>query len=187
MSVKLTKDTRNQIRRKLLENRFEAEEAALRKQEDELPMFLYEASWTKKEAELRDSLPEGWLNEQHYFDVKLGATIETFYFKDQKDRRIRYKKDKSHYRGVIGKFDADSEEFKRWKAIRDARDNIVHRRRELEVQIDAVLSSATTADALIKKWPEIKDIVDKIVGVLPKTDRQLAVRMEKLNRDLELA
>lgn len=181
--MNLTNDIRNQIRNKILNHRFKAEEEALTKKKRELGLRIYNMIFPKALRDQLDKVPKGYLTHTTSLLVSMHAgdnytgwshisvplpqslpiPVEMQYgnkIKGFEDRPLILELDNLYRDGQ-----------KQTKAKKDA-----------ETEIDALLASYTTRKKLLEGWPEAAPFVPDE----PVMNKALVLASAALNDKLKL-
>jgi hypothetical protein len=188
-TVKLTTGIREDISKKVIRHRFLEEHQALIKQGAALAELIYNDVFKKKERELMESLPEGWLPTDNDISFQSSSGYNRLYFNGkfyveglpnpalEEFRRFP----KCRMSGAAKVYEAGEAIDKKIEELLDARKDFEERYAKTKRQVMASLNSVTTLGKLKSVWPEIAPFCpDEEPG------QALAIPTEQLNALLKL-
>jgi len=175
--MKLNNQIRNDIVSKLIAHRFDAEGAALDKEEYSLAEAVMTRAMGGEEELIKfDRLPAKWFNTSGHIGVRAGG-LDTF-LNFCNDRPVPCFINNRSISCVIDADDPLADLIRDY----DARSKDLRRRkREARMAAEGAISSVTTTERLIKIWPEIAPFVPTEAKVGP-----VALRTAELNALLGL-
>jgi hypothetical protein len=206
-NVRLLKYHREQIARKVLNYKFQNSTNQLQSLETEhrnLAQAVYEATFSKKERELMDSLPQGWMFEDADIKAKFGGEVVSLYFSgylgglrgsaynelgqmgykrpDDVQRRMPYH---NHY-GIQKVFAHDDPLTVRFNSLSRRFQTMIEEARKSSRMLNATLAASYTSNALIKAWPEVAPFVKQVCGSPSAPSTALVVPVTQLNETFGL-
>jgi hypothetical protein len=160
-SIRLTNQVREEILQKLLDKGFSAKKKEIEARRNELSIKVYNDVFSKKDRDLMQSLPQGWLPEISEMKVQFGGTSSGVCQREfQTPVRMPYKHVYSCSTNVLKVYE-DSHKFTiEHDKITDDTKVFCSERVKAEAQTKAVLYSCNTTKALKEAWPEISSIVE---------------------------
>lgn len=181
-STKLNTAHRVSIRKNLMSKNSTKEYEVIDKELTQLADDIY--AWRMgADAKKINSLPKGWMHSANNFSASIGG--DHVRLKMSKERCFPAHFETEAYTSTFAKITAIDPLCDRHRELVGRKKDLEARDRRLEGEINAVLGSATTLEALVKKWPEVKKIAEEVVGKA-NTCTALAVNLTGLNTALGL-
>lgn len=176
-SVRLTEDMRRDITRALLDHKLAKREEAHKASEFKLALRVYNSVFSATDRKKMEALPDGWLPEEAYINIRLGGEFHRYHFSaPDKNGKRECRRFTSKTRREDFAIDVRSDLGAAMAAHRDEGEAIRVARNELKAKAAGVLASVTTTARLAEVWPEVVALIPKYVP------RQLpAVRRDELN------
>ncbi|MFA9261741.1 MAG: Nmad5 family putative nucleotide modification protein [Undibacterium sp.] len=200
-NIKLTKAIRATISNLLTARKFTDRQSAINDARAALALDFYNDSFSEKDRELMNSLPEGWLPLYAFIKGKIGAGYEALQFSGELDFSRYYNSNKGVDVGrspVRYRFPAASgSEFEkvyeathpfaeRFARIEEDQTALKYELASTRGVIAAALSKASGTDKLIAGWPEIESIVALLPQPQIPSSNLPAISMKDLNELLDL-
>lgn len=164
--ARLTEQSRERIRKRLIGDRFDAEEKMVA---DDIAKFaekVYWASFTESQLASMNSLPHGWLPRVKTLKGRFNGSDVQLPLREGLDLPVPHDKYSCHGNSnFLVNCTSDSPLCQEWFKIRERQSSLQNARETLKDKIRAVLHSVTTTAKLIKTWPEIKNVVEEICWV----------------------
>lgn len=194
-SIKLTKGMRDDVVDSVLRHKFGPLEKKLEEEQYKLAEKAYNLVFSKKERELMESLPKGWLRTDDDINIRLpGYCHVRLQFsphkhglgkdKDRVYKRFPYESGSS-FNPEVGSKLADLAQ-----AYLDKKDKLQQEKREARNAAEALMNSVTTVNRAIEVWPAAETFIKDAVGVHGKYQKSNAplpvVMVEDLNKKLGL-
>lgn len=181
-TVKLSKNLRDKIRKRLLDKKFDP---LLKKLKDEELAFytrlhreLYtEADWKKMQA-----LPKGWLPNAGHISFKFGSRYERYTAPGSAPSFLVRDEQRGN---VLAVFDAKDPATEEYLNISDRLEKLIGERRTRGNEIDAITGSVTTLARLWEVWPEVQSATQDL-DITPKKTMLPATQLDNLNKNLGL-
>lgn len=175
--------------------RFAKDDEALKKRREEieakknaLAELVYSNLFTRKEHELKDSLPKGWMLETQSIRISIenyGVIPVNF------TQAKRIPRGAHGYNSVVKVFDLKSPVGKAYTALKDMQDSLkadtrelVQAKRDLGAKVEAVITSVTTTNKLREIWPEVVELLPH--ASVQATVMLPAIQLDELNKELGL-
>lgn len=185
--MRLTKYHKEQIKRRLLKERFEKRRGHISEMEARLGMSIYRAAFTPKEREQLESLPHGWVPRVEQLAASFRGKVSRFTVPTSvpvPHSRV------DKWDGPLPLIVVDKREHRRllerYEAIEELRRTADSALEEAAREITTVLAGITTTGRLKEHWPEIADLVDEVAPERG-TSRALVVSAKRANILLGLA
>lgn len=175
--MKLTRELREKILKKLLDHRFKNEQDALNKETQAMSAKIYASKYTPELLGLMAQLPKNSFKKLGSFKVRVGDRWE--YFRLDTSVEILYSDSQACFDLV-----PDSAVGKELYNLVGRKNKLHARRSEAYNQVWEVLNSVTTINRLIKVWPETEPFVKEYLFDSPTLP---AVPVQQLNELLELS
>ena len=187
--IKLSKDLRDKIKTKIMDkcDKFQKRRDAVKKRKEKLALAIYRHV-RGKEEEAMNAAPVHWFSTNKKISVDFKGINDSYYrytelrFPEGIEKRFCIG-DRS---GAFATFDAGTPLHERWIKICREIESIVKDEEKLLLQISTTLNSCTTVTNLLKVWPQIKDVVDEVVGEHSTTSFLPVVPIANLNKELGL-
>lgn len=175
MTVRLTANIREQIKRAALEHKFGPLALSFVDEMRVLAADAYDDIYSKKDQALMESLPDGWLPTTNAIDVKMGSgdrfytsirfngTFSSPVFRTLSEipEPVSKRTQSRHKWGCIKAYNDQDPLAIRFQAISDKISAMDEKFREAEVSLGAALNSVTTLKRLIEVWPEVEPFTKK--------------------------
>jgi hypothetical protein len=160
-SIRLTNQVREEILKTLLDKGFSEKKKALEARRNELSIKVYNDVFSKKDFDLMQSLPQGWLPGVTEMKVQFGGTFSGVCQRQFQEPVRMPHKHVSYGSTNILKVYEDSHKYtvendKITDDVRMLKSEMI----KAEAQTKAVLYSCNTTRALKDAWPEIAIIVE---------------------------
>lgn len=180
---KITSVMRLTIARKLLSHRFEADDAASRKRENELAMRVHRLRYDAPTRRRMDAVPDGWLPTESRFLIEIPGRSDKLYLIDPV--RVQFV-DMGRYFN-LGKVKSAAAQALAVDIAHhlDAKESLARAKRALSEKTDSTLRGFATIERLVKAWPEVKPFIDQLGYDVAKKSLP-AVIPTGLNADLGL-
>lgn len=185
--MRLTKALQKEILNLVLQQRFEKDISADREENRQLALEVYHHRFDEKERKLMASLPKGWLPETDTILARFGQN--EFFGKLPSPVRITAEYlNRYGGTGFLLSLNDDHKLSKRYAKYIARHRELAALQRKAQVETATAIRQFSTTQKLVKAWPEIKTIVDKLVEGSEKSQptTALAVRFDKLNELLKL-
>lgn len=205
---KLIKSDRDAIRHRLLRHRYEDQVLAFMSELQRLADRFYEASFSRGDKIAIAECPEGWLPTIKSVKIRVAGTdVEfqgdvSFYYiyrhinashdtvrralsmipQGQRPEGKTWRVPACRQGSFLGVFDGDDKLAQDYEVLRGNLEDLVKEISTTKMEIDAVLRKSSTSASLIKAWPEIKEIVEDVLG----SPQVPALPIEALNTRLGL-
>lgn len=189
-TVKLTTSIREQIMWKVLRHRFQEEFDQVVAEGAAVADLIYNDVFKKKERDLMDSLPEGWLPTDDDIAVQAACGYQRIYF-NGKFHLEGFKKPtleqfrrfpKCRLSGAAKVYEAGDKIGERLGKLIESRTDLEQRVSLAKRQVMASLNSVTTLGKLKSEWPEIAPFCPEVEEV----GTALAIPTDRLNELLKL-
>lgn len=159
--TKLANFHREKIRDLILAHRFDGDRDRLKKEATALGIKVYERAFPRKQRDLMETLPKGWLHEEDHASVKAGSCFTRLPF----GKAMRMPMTKAH--GCILSLEATDTLAQQISAHESAEKGLRDTRSAAARQIAATLGSFSTVKALREGWPEIAAFIDVATHSVP--------------------
>lgn len=196
--MRLNRDLKDQIRDKIVGKKYTPLFTVIAKKWDALASEVYNDVYSKKDRDLMASLPDGWLPEASYVRVSMAGMDVQFHFSNLPENQQRggYRRQPRdpEKRRTPNKFDGyRAKNYDAQHKLSVKREKLAAETSKLKEEwgkthseVWAFVDQFQTAKRLIESWPEIKSIVEEVVGTENKPSRAVALRTEELNERLGL-
>ena len=197
---KLTNTLRDQIQRSLLTHVFKKRVEELITKHAEFAAKVYDDFYTAEERRKMNALPEGWLRTDDDFKVVFGELSSSYrhlsfngLFHADGLSGISYTKPERVYRRFLSagwdypkkKYESNHPLSKEVYELQDLVKDLEAEIKERRETCRGILYSCTTANSLVKAWPEIRPFIPEYC--FQKQDsRVIALPLEKLNKNFNL-
>lgn len=174
--MKLTKEIREKIIRKIIVDSTAKEEESLKKRENKLAVVCYNTVYSKQERDAASALPAGWLRTCNCLRFNIaGMTVQ---LRAAEHMRTKYN-DHCYTLGTI----TDDGIRQQFMAYHNDVESLKTKKRQIEAQATAVLGAVNTYKQLQETWPEGKKFYSEFA---PKKESQNlpAVLIEDFNKTL---
>lgn len=189
--MRLTNQLREQIISDIVDALTTKEETTLKKRESALGIQCYNHLFTKRQRDIMNELPRGWLPEDTCLQFNVGGMAVSL--TTDKPVRVPFRQDVSvdetvgTYRSGCKRLGniADEELKQKFLGLHSDQEALKVKVRKMRTDTKAMLDSVQTYAQLEKNWPEGKKFYGKYK---PKHgDSQLpAIRVQELNKTLGL-
>lgn len=198
MSFALSKETRDKLKSRILDGKFDAEDAKLHKRWAALAEECYERQYPKKTRDLMETIPSDWLTTATYFKFQFsdlsGDVLELhfdgrfpgdYYGCNNRAGDMRKKFPYNDAFAIRTKLDATDRLTQKFYQLRDDTEDFKTRRKEMTNRVRGVLESFRTTKQLVETWPEVEQFLKDLAPVeAPRQD--LAPVLGDLNKELGL-
>lgn len=158
--MRLTNEIRGRLVRALIEKRFGERSEKIQKDRAALGIAIYKKRFTKKERDLMDSLPRGWLPADSTIRACRGGggrSVDHFRLLEPVPVPIRESGCNSVLLVVDEKYPKLAE---RWDRLAEATDTLRREKNQAEREAHQIIAANTSSKGLKEHWPEIADVVD---------------------------
>lgn len=180
MSSRITSDQRDNITNAILKHGFEDKEKEIKLEEQKLNLEILEEVVPKNIRQLLQALPEGVAHESDSFRVWLDS--DTLYW-------VQFDQTKRLPFGLIMGEDHPCISKQMCEAVRKFKkkgESLNRQYSDAKKQITTMLKSCSSLKSLVKAWPEIASIVEKLYPGLDEARQLPVVPIQKLNHQLGL-
>lgn len=160
-SIRLTNQVRDEILLKLLQHGFDAESKKIEKRRHELSVKVYNDVFSKKDRDLMDAIPAGWLPEVSEMKVQFGGASSGVCEREfEKPVKMPHKHVRYRSTNILKVYDDNHKFTQEHDSVTDDQKALKEKRNKAEAQAKAVLFSCNTTKALKDAWPAIVEIVE---------------------------
>lgn len=187
-SIRLTNQVRDEILLGLLKHGFDTEAKEIEERRYALSVKVYNDVFSKKDRDLMDSLPAGWLPQVTAIKVQFGGASSGVCERGFKEKVSVPHKHKNYDSTNVLKVYEDSHKFTvEHDKITDDIKEFNARKIKAKAQANAVIYSCNTTKALKDAWPEIAEIVENYEPSADSENQTALVPVENgLNELLKL-
>ena len=179
-SVRLTKDMRATILRRMIEHAFGARAKELDELEKRLAGDIYDDVYPAREQKVMRSLRAGYLPEAEGFSIAFGGQFTAVYWKEE--RRVA---DEHTHSRTVRAYAANSPFAERHAEIAKLAMRLKEDKDRAFGAAHSALASCATVRQLVALWPEAAPFVKDFTA--PPQQRALALNIAALNRQLGLS
>lgn len=155
--MRLTNEIRDRVVRALIEGRFGERNKKLQKDRAAFGLAIYKKRFTKKERDLMDSLPPGWLCAVSTIRACRGGSRNVDQFVLPECVPMPF----SEYISVLLVVDEECPKLaERWDSLREAADTLRREKTQATSEAIQIIAANTSSKGLKEHWPEIADVVD---------------------------
>lgn len=189
-SKKLTSNHREIIARKILKNKKHEAEKSMKAWQEKWFKKVYDKLYTKSEIEWMSKAPKGFLAESRCFRVKLNSEIVEVQAGKDETGNFEYfpiSNDHCGY-GTVAIIEDLMLKQQAKKMLEEYRCALSCKAevKDIEREVRTLLFSVNTSKQLVDAWPEIKDVVDDVVGETEKENLPVPA-VTVLNNKLNLS
>lgn len=187
--MKLNESHRTAIIKALVDQKLSPKIKANEDAIKEIASAVYAGAFTAAERNQMNELPEGWLPEAETIKARLGGDDFGSKLPLTMPKKVRVPSSKYGYHGetaFLVAWDATHPVARRYSDLKLEKEQLEKERDELRRHIASVVRSASTANRLVTIWPEIREVVERIVKQPTQVNLPVVASVQLLNQKLGL-